>query len=327
MTLVIGTDEAGYGPNLGPLVVAATAWEVDAPPGDAERRLAESIDRAATAAALGEDDPLWGDSKTIYRAGEGLEPLERGVLVAAAVVAGRVPASWDELSQVLGEIGPQEPENESPEWASLREGPVPLRAADRRVGEIAGCVAGELQKFGVRLVAVRCRCVYPGEFNARLDRGLNKSDILSWATLSLASTLTSLSERPAVIWCDRHGGRKRYAGVVTEAFDGAIVQPLEETAARSVYRFSPPGPAGAGRTARIEFTVGGESRTPVAVASMTAKYARERAMESFNRFWACRQPGRRPTAGYPLDAKRWRADAAATIAAAGIDPAAIWRRA
>ena len=30
MTLVIGTDEAGYGPNLGPLVVAATAWQVDA---------------------------------------------------------------------------------------------------------------------------------------------------------------------------------------------------------------------------------------------------------------------------------------------------------
>ena len=29
MTLVIGTDEAGYGPNLGPLVVAATAWRVD----------------------------------------------------------------------------------------------------------------------------------------------------------------------------------------------------------------------------------------------------------------------------------------------------------
>lgn len=28
MGILIGTDEAGYGPNLGPLVVAATAWEV-----------------------------------------------------------------------------------------------------------------------------------------------------------------------------------------------------------------------------------------------------------------------------------------------------------
>src|SRR5262245_58072725 len=28
MGILIGTDEAGYGPNFGPLVVAATAWEV-----------------------------------------------------------------------------------------------------------------------------------------------------------------------------------------------------------------------------------------------------------------------------------------------------------
>ena len=28
-TLLIGTDEAGYGPNLGPLLITATAWSVD----------------------------------------------------------------------------------------------------------------------------------------------------------------------------------------------------------------------------------------------------------------------------------------------------------
>ena len=26
--ILIGTDEAGYGPNLGPLTVAATAWHL-----------------------------------------------------------------------------------------------------------------------------------------------------------------------------------------------------------------------------------------------------------------------------------------------------------
>ena len=29
MAYLIGTDEAGYGPNLGPLVVSATVWRVD----------------------------------------------------------------------------------------------------------------------------------------------------------------------------------------------------------------------------------------------------------------------------------------------------------
>ena len=28
--IVIGVDEAGYGPNIGPLIVAATAWRVPA---------------------------------------------------------------------------------------------------------------------------------------------------------------------------------------------------------------------------------------------------------------------------------------------------------
>ena len=28
MTYLIGTDEAGYGPNLGPLVISATVWQV-----------------------------------------------------------------------------------------------------------------------------------------------------------------------------------------------------------------------------------------------------------------------------------------------------------
>jgi hypothetical protein len=28
MLYLLGTDEAGYGPNLGPLVVAATLWKV-----------------------------------------------------------------------------------------------------------------------------------------------------------------------------------------------------------------------------------------------------------------------------------------------------------
>ena len=45
MTLVIGTDEAGYGPNLGPLVIGATAWRVAAGPGAAEGSLTAAARR------------------------------------------------------------------------------------------------------------------------------------------------------------------------------------------------------------------------------------------------------------------------------------------
>ena len=82
---------------------------------------------------------------------------------------------------------------------------------------------------------------------------------------------------------------------------------------------------GPGRS--IEFTVGGEARLPVAVASMTAKYVRELAMLAFNAFWEARQPGLVATAGYPVDATRWRRAAAAAVDRSGVPWDAIWRRA
>jgi hypothetical protein len=60
---------------------------------------------------------------------------------------------------------------------------------------------------------------------------------------------------------------------------------------------------------------------------MTAKYVRELAMHAFNAFWSTRLPALRPTAGYPLDARRWRRDAAAAIQSLGIDDEQLWRRA
>ena len=43
----------------------------------------------------------------------------------------------------------------------------------------------------------------------------------------------------------------------------------------------------------------------VALASMLCKYLREVCMRQFNRFWEKHVPGIEPTAGYPVDAKRF----------------------
>ena len=327
MTLVIGTDEAGYGPNLGPLVVAATAWEIDAPPEEAEASLSDAVARAhAVAADLGVSPPLWGDSKEIYRGGNGLERLEFGVLVAGSIAAGESPAAWRDLERLLGPLGPPDGASESPEWPGLTDAAVPSCCAGSAVADAAHGIAAAMRPIGVRLAAMRCRCVYPGGFNDQLLAGRNKSDILSTTTLSLAASLTGGTKEATVVWCDRHGGRKRYAGIVSEAFDAAFVQPIEETATRSSYCIGG-GPSATLLRTTIEFAVGGESRLPVALASMTAKYIRERTMECFNRFWSARLPGLRPTAGYPLDAKRWRADASGILAAEEIAERVLWRRA
>lgn len=319
MTLVIGTDEAGYGPNLGPLVVAATVWDVAAAPDDADAALAAALDRAALAADS--TAPLWADSKTVYRGGaaSGIAALELAAMSGIAVATGRVPACWETCAAALG-IEPADAAA-PPEWSLLAASPLPLTIDPAACAARAGRIAAALAAGGVSLRRAICRVVHPREFNGLLDAGLNKSDILSQATLGLAADAhrRATSDQPAVVWCDRHGGRKSYAALVSRHFACPLVRPLEETAARSAYELT-------GMNGRIEFCVGGERRGPVALASIAAKYVRELSMRSFNAFWGARSPGLAATAGYPVDAARWRRDAAAAIAAAGIPADDLWRR-
>jgi hypothetical protein len=357
MTLVVGTDEAGYGPNLGPLVVAATAWRVAAPPDEAERVLDRAVAAAAAAAtaADGAAGPLWADSKAIHKPGAAGDGLARGVAIGLAVAAGSAtpreataaatgapPATVADLADVLGGIaaggiaaGGILPRGGSHGmWHALAALPA-FPPGRRDPPAAAAAVARALADHGVRLARIACRGVYPDEFNAALDAGLNKSDLLSQATLDLAAGLvaaaratsgSAAADEPVLVWCDRHGGRKRYGGLVARHFDAPLVRGLEETPRRSVYMVA--AREAEGRPAcRVEFCVGGESRPPVALASMVAKHVRELAMEAFNACWSGRLPGLRPTAGYPTDAVRWRADAAAAIDRAGIAADDLWRRA
>lgn len=65
--IILGTDEAGYGPNLGPLVVSLTVWK------------AASDNLAALFAPLKAAGIVIGDSKKLYHGGS-LTALETGVL-------------------------------------------------------------------------------------------------------------------------------------------------------------------------------------------------------------------------------------------------------
>ena len=78
MSLLIGMDEAGLGPNLGPFVVAVTVWEVPGTPGDFDFWTA--FDTVLTCAPSSCDRRLHvADSKQVFQPGRGLASLERGV--------------------------------------------------------------------------------------------------------------------------------------------------------------------------------------------------------------------------------------------------------
>ena len=88
MAFLIGADEAGYGPNLGPLVISASVWQV---PDGVEKDglygpLAAAVSRVPQPAG-GKAVPrvAIADSKLLYHSGHGLALLERGLWAAWAV--------------------------------------------------------------------------------------------------------------------------------------------------------------------------------------------------------------------------------------------------
>lgn len=321
MTLVIGTDEAGYGPNLGPLVVAASAWHVASTPDCTESVLEDAVAEASAISTTTHHGSLWADSKLVYKSGRKssghLGALEHGVLSAMAITTGAVPRDWESIAHATG-IHCETPPLE---WTLLSDFQLPHAIDASDCFNHSRHIASIFENYNVALSHIACHVIHPSEFNKQLSLGLNKSDILSKVTLTLAAKLQSLrnTHEPVLIWCDRHGGRKHYASIISQYFDCPLVFPIEETQRRSAYKLP-------SSHCQIEFCVGGEHRSPVALASMTAKYVRELSMKAFNTFWSTRSPGLSPTAGYPVDAKRWRHEAQDVIQAEGVVDDDIWRR-
>ncbi len=303
---VIGIDEAGYGPNLGPFVQVAAVLPA------AGRRGADPWQRLMRP---GEGEPAWlADSKRLYPQ-EGREGLERRL----AAVLGWSPQPWGERLAALAPAEDVAAAQAEP-WFDPAE-TVPATA-----------VPPLSLPPGVPRPRVRVRLVVPAVFNRLCQDAGNKAELVlhCWRSLlrQVVGELAAVSGRGAdeaelavCVQCDRLGGRRYYGPLLLETFPDSWVVPLGEGAEVSRYRVERP-PL---RLAAV-FQVRAEAASPaVALASMLAKWVREVWMGQFNRFWVRRVAGLRPTAGYPLDARRFYREIAPLLPQVGLTVEQVWR--
>ena len=267
MALHIGTDEAGYGPLLGPLVVAASVYETD------EERSAlpgEGID----------------DSKVVYGRG-GRAALAR---VLGPYLGLGTPVSLRDLLAHLSVRG--DPRADYPWYGDVID-------AEPRPGSPPDA----FRRLYINPVCER-------DFNAGCAVAGGKAGLLFKETMRLVRrALADAPEGRAVVVCDRHGGRRRYAALLMAELEPATLVTERETAAVSSYRLRRRG-----RDIRIRFVRQADATDKAAaLASMAAKYVRELFMEGLNAYFASRVADLRPTAGYYRDGRRFLVDIAGVL--------------
>ena len=307
MPWVVGIDEAGYGPVLGPLVQAAVAVKLpDADPAGWEtlrpwiRRHAEK-DKTRL---------LIDDSKLVHSGPHGVKKLEAG-LSALLGLRDTTFGGWLDAHAVPHVVEEMQGEAwfDPTETLPLNPAPPDLRPA--------------LAEVGVELFVLAVKLVPAPSFNRTVAVSGTKGTVLN---IGVTGLLSAIRQRlpgfdPVAVVCDKLGGRNAYGPLLQGAFHQGWVVAEVESAEESRYRVE-----SLGRDVRVSFRprADGES-IAVALASMTAKYLREVSMRQFNRHWRTHLPEIKPTAGYPVDGARFYAEIAPLLAGLNLADADVRR--
>lgn len=351
MKWILGIDEAGYGPNLGPLVIVASVWKVR-----------ETCDvREGLGAWRPEfQDGAWrrecnhipmGDSKTIYRPGLPLDGLQVGVdfLLRCADLMGWDPKKGRSqclsdgilqgptpLSRCLDAVAAEDRARvESVPWYASQWSESNSTSLIELRAEVAQSGMQKMKALGVEFLGYRARVIDETEFNRRVAAAGNKATALShWSIGLVLACLADAKLHPQdgqsiEVYCDRHGGRKHYAPLLMHGFgslpsttDTCWFDILSETSHCSRY-----ATRWRDRPLTIQFQVDGDSLFPAAASSMLAKWIREAMMLRLNRYWAEQLGGPlKPTAGYAVDAARFAKDIAPALQRIGWTSDQWWRQ-
>jgi ribonuclease HII len=297
MAILVGIDEAGYGPLLGPLVVSGAAFSID-------RNLLEADHWQILQKSVGNTKKrllgrlLIADSKKAFNRKTGIRHLQRTALAALKCV-GHEPTN---LFELLGILCP-DCQNRINDYPWYKDTANFYFLANQSDISIASSVfENDMADNSIKLESLKSFCLDVAYYNQMVENVKNKANVLFTATSSLIKDAWDrFSEDDLQIIVDRQGGRVHYRKNLQQMFDGMELTILKETPASSSYELRD-----GSRKMRVHFVIKADGRfLAVSLASMVSKYVRELLVENINRYFAGFDNGLKPTAGYWTDGLRF----------------------
>ena len=300
MAVLVGIDEAGFGPILGPMIVSSSTfslphhliktdlWQIlRRSVGNKRKRLAGRL--------------LIVDSKKAYSKSLGIKHLQRTVLASLRCLD-KEPAT---LIELLGLLCPDclERLKDYPWYEGA--GGYCLSPDEMDMAVASTVLKNDLALGGIALLELGSCCLDVAYYNQMIANVKNKASVLFTATSRLIkSAYDNFADDDLQIIVDRQGGRVYYRKNLQRMFSDMELKIIRESPAASSYELHADG-----RGMRLHFVVRADKRfLPVSLASMVSKYLRELLVDNINRYFAGHCADIKPTAGYWKDGLRFIED-------------------